>query len=116
MRSSESLLQVRDRAETAAGLQNRPVRSVDQPCAAAEGLVSSAKDRNSALQHPRQLLAKMISGLDWRRGINDQVNREGHAPWYLMLSPTWILGCLGNASDLRVDYTTFWNSRQSDLK
>lgn len=36
-------------------------------------------DRNSsALQHPRQLLAKMISGLDWRRGISDQVNREGH--------------------------------------
>lgn len=67
----------------------------------------------------------MISGLDWRRGISDQVNREGHAPWNLQFRSIkifWmILGCLdlegkdeGNANDLRADCTKFWNSRQRD--
>ena len=31
--------------------------------------------------HPRQLLAAMIASLDWRRGLSDNLGREGHEVW-----------------------------------
>lgn len=72
----------------------------------------------------------MISGLDWRRGISDQVNREGHAPWYLQWDDfgfwnvwIWKGNMRGNTNDLRAGnandlraffHTKIWNSRQRD--
>ena len=31
-----------------------------------------------ALAHPRELLAKLVSGLDWRKSLSEGAVREGH--------------------------------------
>eukprot|EP00913_Durusdinium_trenchii_P022952 g21551.t2 len=33
---------------------------------------------DTQILHPRELLAKLISSFDWRRGLSDQTMREGH--------------------------------------
>ncbi|CAJ1428278.1 unnamed protein product [Effrenium voratum] len=40
-------------------------------------LAKSQKDVATG-DHPRQLLAAMIASLDWRRGLSDNLGREGH--------------------------------------
>eukprot|EP00931_Biecheleriopsis_adriatica_P094985 TRINITY_DN68608_c0_g1_i1.p1 TRINITY_DN68608_c0_g1~~TRINITY_DN68608_c0_g1_i1.p1 ORF type:complete len:389 (+),score=96.55 TRINITY_DN68608_c0_g1_i1:172-1167(+) len=39
---------------------------------------SGADTKSASLMHPRQLLAQVISGLDWKRGLSNNSAREGH--------------------------------------
>ncbi|CAE7412452.1 RPS22A [Symbiodinium natans] len=39
---------------------------------------SREKEDLTSLMHPRQLLATLLSGFDWRRALSDNLGREGH--------------------------------------
>ncbi|CAK9065367.1 Hypothetical protein (Fragment), partial [Durusdinium trenchii] len=67
---------IADRADERLQRLRKVMNEMDKKVRSSRGADDAPCD--TQILHPRELLAKLISSFDWRRGLSDQTMREGH--------------------------------------